>query len=156
MGRSSGQVPTRVWKPGSFLPTFPGSPTFLKPDPNARDLLGVTAFFPQGVNENHLDWLFPMHSLSNIKSILYKFCALSSTRRSYDYTTMLAPIRDHLFPRIHRRPLAAEGRHFSWLVVCVIPGDPRFEETRWILSEDANVEHLFSTFASLDKNPNRV
>jgi hypothetical protein len=32
---------------------------FHKLGPNACDLLSVITFFPQGVNKNNLDWLFP-------------------------------------------------------------------------------------------------
>jgi hypothetical protein len=53
------------------------SPMFLKLGPNAQDLLGVIAFFPQGVDENNLDWLFP--TISNMQSISDKFCTLSLT-----------------------------------------------------------------------------
>ena len=129
------------------------SPTFLKLGSNARDLLGVIAFFPQGINENHLDWLFP--TLPDIESTFDKFCTLSLAHRSDDHITMLAPIRDHLAPQDPTSsPLLCitKDRYFSQLTVRVLPGDPRFEGTRWILSEDVNVEHLLNTFTSLDTN----
>ena len=53
------------------------SPTFLKLGPDARGLLGVVAFFPQGVDENNLEWLFP--DFPDIKFTFDKFCALSLT-----------------------------------------------------------------------------
>ncbi|KAF9645002.1 hypothetical protein BDM02DRAFT_3131398 [Thelephora ganbajun] len=62
------------------------SPTFRKLGRNARDLLDVIAFFPQGVDEN-LDWLFP--TISDKKSIFDKLCALSLTYRSNGFVVGL-------------------------------------------------------------------
>ncbi|KAF9648487.1 hypothetical protein BDM02DRAFT_3187037 [Thelephora ganbajun] len=66
------------------------SPTFLELGSDARDLLGVIAFFPQGFNEDNLDWLFP--TISDKENMLDKFCLLSLTYRSNGFVTMLAPL----------------------------------------------------------------
>ena len=127
------------------------SPTFLKLGPDARDLLGVIAFFPQGINEDHLDWLFP--TLSDVESTLDKLCALSLTHRTDDHITMLAPIRDHLAPRDPTSsPLlcATRDHYFSRLSIHLNPGQPGFEEAQWIVSEDVNVEHLLNIFTTID------
>jgi tetratricopeptide (TPR) repeat protein len=127
------------------------SPTFGKLGPNARDLLGVVAFFPQGIDENNLDWLFP--TISNGKTIFDKFCVLSLTHRSDGFVTMLAPIRDYLGPQDPRSsPLlcATRDHYFTRLSAGVGPGDPGYEEGRWIVSEDVNVEHLLDVSISTD------
>ena len=129
------------------------SPTFCELGPNARDLLNVVAFFPQGINENNVDWLFP--TISNGKNIFDKFCALSLTYRSGGFVTMLAPLRDHLCPTDPMSsPLLQTTKecYFTRLSVLVHPAGPGFEEARWITSEDTNVEHLLDVFTLIDAN----
>jgi tetratricopeptide (TPR) repeat protein len=128
------------------------SPTFLDLGPDARDLLGVIAFFPQGVNEKSLDWLFP--TVSNRKNVFDKFRVLSLTYRSNGFVTMLAPIRDYLSPQDPQSsPLlcTTRDRYFGRLSVEVHPEASGFEEARWIVLEDVNVEYLLDVFASTDQ-----
>ena len=135
------------------------SPTFRNLGPIARELLGVVAFFPQGINENNLDWLFPM--ISNRAGIFDKFCALSLTHRSNDFITMLAPLRDYLGPRDPRTsPLLCtiKHRYFSRLRLLgdLEPDQPGFKESSWITSEDANAEHLLNAFMSFDADSDDI
>ena len=129
------------------------SPMFCNLDPNARDLLSVITFYPQGVNEANLSWLFP--TLSNTNKIFDKFCALSLTYRVNGFITMLAPLRDYLGPRNPKlSPLLCktEECYFTQLRVFVDPDAPNFEESEWIRSEDVNVEHLLNVLTSTDKD----
>ena len=133
------------------------SPTFQKLGPDARELLGVIAFFPQGVDKKNLDWLFP--AIPDRKNIFDKFCVLSLTHRVDDFITMLAPIRDYLGPRDPRSsPLlrATKDHYFTRLSVIVDPRKPGFEEAQWIRSEDVNVEHLLDVFTSIDDDAEDV
>ena len=128
------------------------SSTFRRLGPDARDLLGVVAFFPQGVNEDNLDWLFP--TISNRKNTFDKFCVLCLAFRSNGFITMLAPFRDYLSPKDPQSsPLlcTTRDRYFSRLSGVFQPGNPGFEESRWIVLEDVNVEHLLDVFTSIDQ-----
>ena len=133
------------------------SPMFQELGPEARALLEVVAFFPQGIDENNIDWLFP--TISNRRKIFDKLCALSLTYRSNGFATMLAPLRDHLRPKAPQSsPLlcATKECYFGRLSVDTDPDEPGFEDTRWIASEDVNVEHLLDVFTSIDANSNDV
>ena len=133
------------------------SPMFQELGPAAQELLGVIAFFPQGVDENNLEWLFP--TISNRTNIFDNFCILSLAYRINGFFTMLAPLRDYLRPRDPKSsPLLCrtKKRYFSRLSVHVDPGRPGFEEARWVTSEDVNVEHLLDVFTSVDANSGDV
>ena len=133
------------------------SPMFQELGPDARELLGVIAFFPQGVNENNLEWLFP--TISDGPNIFNTLCVLSLTYRSNGFVTMLAPLRDHLCPKHPKSsPLlcTAKEMYFARLSVGVYPGKPGYEEGRWIEGEDVNAEHLIDVFATIDTESNGV
>ena len=133
------------------------SPTFQKLGSDARELLGVIAFFPQGVDKKNLDWLFP--TIPNRRAIFDKFCVLSLTHRVDGFITMLAPIRDYLCPRDPRSsPLlrATKDHYFARLSVDLDPDEPSFGEAGWIRSEDMNVEHLLDIFTSIDDDAEDV
>ena len=142
--------------PSIFNQLTPSSMSSIPP-PSARELLEVVAFFPQGVDENNLDWLFP--TTSDRKNIFNKFCILSLTYRSNGFIAMLAPIRDYLTPKDPKSsPLlcATKDRYFSRLSVDVNPNWPGFEEARWIMSEDVNVEHLLDVSISTDPDADDI
>ena len=127
------------------------SPTFQELGPDARGLLGVVAFYPQGVDEKSIDWLFP--TVSNITDILDTFCILSLTYRSDGFITMLAPLRDYFCPQ---NPMSSQllcitkDIYFFRLVVTSNSTGPTFQKEAWIVSEDTNVEHLLNVFTTID------
>ena len=129
------------------------SPMFQELGPDAHGLLEVVAFFPQGVNEKNVNWLFP--TVPNGRNIFDKFCALSLTYRSNGYITMLAPLRDYLCPKDPASsPLLATTKecYIARFSEDIHPDHPKFEESRWIMSEDVNIEHLLDVFTSVDTN----
>ena len=133
------------------------SPLFKALGPDARGLLGVVAFYPQGVNEDNLGWLFP--TIPNVAQIFDKFCMLSLTHRSNGFITMLAPLRDHIRPDDPKSsPLLCKTKmcYFTRMSIRLDPHQPGFKDAGWIVSEDVNVEHLLDVFTTADLDSDEV
>ena len=133
------------------------SPVFQELGPDAEALLGVVAFFPQGVNEENFDWLFP--AVSNATNIFNGLCILSLTYRGNGFITMLAPFRDHLRPKDPNSSSllrATKDIYFTRMSVTIDTNDSSFIESQWITSEDINVEHLLDVFTTIDANSDGV
>jgi tetratricopeptide (TPR) repeat protein len=142
---------------GATIELSLASPMFCDLGPDARDLLGVVAFFPQGVNENNLDWFFP--TIPDRRNVFDKLCILSLMYRSNGFITMLAPLRDYLHledPTLSPQLRATKECYFRRLSFRVDPGSPGYEEALWITLEDVNVEHLLDVFTSIDARSNDV
>jgi len=72
---------------------------------------------------------------------------------------MLAPLRDHLCPKDPMSsPLLCTTKeyYFARIMVTLNPNEPDFVKTRWIASEDANVEHLLDVFTTIDSNSDNI
>ena len=133
------------------------SPMFRKLGPDARSLLQVVAFLPQGVKEKNAKRLFP--TISEAQNVLDGFCVLSLAYRTNGFITMLAPLRDHLRPKdpasssLLRTTMEC---YFGRLSGNIEPGQPGFKDARWITSEDINVEYLLDVFTTIDADSESV
>jgi tetratricopeptide (TPR) repeat protein len=133
------------------------SSMFKKLGLHARGLLELVAFFPQGTNEKNLDWLFP--AISNRTAIFDTFCALSLASRNDGFITMLAPLRDYLRPQdpmLSPQLCATKDRYFTRMAIQIDPKSSTFNESRWVVLDDANVEHLLDIFTSVDADAVQV
>jgi len=156
-GQRTGMLRTHRKSLATTIDLSLDSPTFQELGPDARGLLEVIAFSPQGVKENNFDWLFP--TIPDGVNIFDTLCTLSLTYRSDGYITMLAPLRDHLCPKDPMSsPLIcmAKESYFTRLSVNLHPEKPGFRGAQWITSEDANVEHLLDVFTTINADSDGV
>jgi len=122
------------------------SPMFTALGGDAREVLNVVAFFPQGVDEEKLEWVFP--TVARIQDIIDTFCILSLTHRAGSFVTMLAPLRDYLNPK--------DPFSVSLLLTATVQYLTRMDETQsysiwssnwhWATPECSNILHLLFTF----------
>ena len=127
------------------------SPTFTSLGSVARDILDLIGFFPQGVNEGEVEWLFP--TVPNIRNFIDAFCVLSLTHRNRSFVTMLAPLRQYLeqgcpcslLPRARQQYLA----RIREIAHSVGRNRVRPQQIQWLASEGVNIDFLLSLHMEL-------
>ena len=135
-------------QPGRHHRAFSHSSDVPRTWPRRPGSLGVVAFFPQGINEKNIDWLFP--TISYGTSIFDGFCIPSLTYRSNGFVTILATLRDYLCPKDPKSsPLlcATKKRYLNRLAIGIYPGGPKYDE---VTSKLVNVEYLLDIFTTID------
>ena len=125
------------------------SPTIQSLGEDAREVMRVIAFLPRGVNRSKLSEMFP--SVKNIHEIFDTLGRMSLTFRSDDgFVTMLAPIRLHMSADEDYGALLSDLQAYYYTELDtssqLSPGDEGFEQTKWICSEDDNIERLINHF----------
>lgn len=130
------------------------SPTFTRLGPDAKDILGVIAALPQGVDERQLEWVFP--TVSNARHIIDTFIILSLTHHNRNFVTMFGPLQEYLGPDGHSSSLFSSVRNqyitrIRDIVHNVGPGHVTSQEIQWLMSEKANIDFLLTL--SLRMNP---
>ncbi|KAH7918004.1 hypothetical protein BV22DRAFT_1100721 [Leucogyrophana mollusca] len=111
---------------------------------DARHVMQVVAFLPQGINEKNLDDLFP--TIPNIRSIIDVLCRLSLMYHKIDSEAyaMLSPIRLYISTthQAHDTPsvdLTHVRRYYRRQLENLIGHD---DGGAWIITEDANLERF--------------
>ncbi|KAH7918282.1 TPR-like protein, partial [Leucogyrophana mollusca] len=113
-----------------------GSSSIMQLGNDARHVMQIVAFLPQGINEKNLEGLFP--TVPNIRFIIDALCRLSLVYRKAEAYAMLSPIRIHISNTHQARdthPLDlthVRNRYYAQL----------YDDGAWITTEDANVERL--------------
>ena len=125
------------------------SPTIESLGDDAREVMRAIAFLPRGVNRSKLENMFP--SVENVHDIFDTLGRMSLTLRSDDgFITMLAPIRLHMSADEDYGGLLSDLQTYYYTELDgssqLTPGDEGFEQTKWIGSEDDNVERLINHF----------
>ncbi|KAH7918923.1 hypothetical protein BV22DRAFT_1134229 [Leucogyrophana mollusca] len=105
---------------------------------DARHVMQVAAFLPQGINKKNMESLFP--AITNIRSIIDALCRLSLMYRKAEVFAMLSPIRIHISNAHQARDiLPLDLTHVRNYYYAQLAGDGE-----WITTEDANVERLIA------------
>ncbi|KAH7922636.1 TPR-like protein, partial [Leucogyrophana mollusca] len=102
---------------------------------DARHVMQVVAFLPQGINENNLEGLFP--TIPNIRFIIDTLCRLSLVHHKTEAYTMLSPIRIHVLT-------AHQARDTLPLDLTHVRNHYYAHFGAWIATEDANMERLIA------------
>ncbi|KAH7919788.1 hypothetical protein BV22DRAFT_844702 [Leucogyrophana mollusca] len=111
---------------------------------DARHVMQVAAFLPQGINEKAMDDFFP--NIPNIHSVVDTLCRLSLMYRKLGAYTMLSPIRMHISDTHQGRDIPSvdlthvRNHYYTQLTDM----SDRDDGGAWIGTEDANLERLIA------------
>ncbi|KAH7908512.1 hypothetical protein BJ138DRAFT_1012630, partial [Hygrophoropsis aurantiaca] len=112
--------------------------------PDARHVMQVAAFLPQGLNGRDLEHLFP--TIPNIHSIVGALCRLSLMYRKMDAYTMLSRVRLHISSAHKDDDIPSLNlthvRAYYYKQLAQVDGED--DEGAWITTEDANLERLLA------------
>ncbi|KAG9313919.1 hypothetical protein JVU11DRAFT_4691 [Chiua virens] len=117
------------------------SPSVLGLGDDALNILGVIAFFPQGINLNHIEQLFP--TIPKISSLVGTLLKMSLVHRSGIFVTTLAPVRLFLldvFPAAGLMLLVNIRRTYYGSLKAV--SREKDSHANLVMSDHLNMEHL--------------